>query len=127
MCVCSGYAAEAQAHLPMHSDESHFSLTLALNGGGEFEGGGTYFGALRRAVAPAVGHLVAFEGGLLHGGEPVSRGVRYILACFMYVDDCGEGGVAGAGELSGGVGGGGGGGGGVKAGPRCKRMGRVRR
>ena len=76
----------------MHSDESHYSLTLALNGGGEFEGGGTYFGALRRAVAPAVGHLVAFEGGLLHGGEPVSRGVRYILACFMYVDDCGEGG-----------------------------------
>ena len=52
--------ANAQRFLPMHTDESQISLTIALNGSnGErdgdvaFEGGGTYFAALDQAVSPA--------------------------------------------------------------------------
>ena len=66
------YAAGGQAHLPMHTDESQLSLTIILNSPGEaFNGGGTYFADLRRAVSPATGHVIAFHGDALHGGEPV--------------------------------------------------------
>ena len=80
------YAAGAQAQLPLHTDESQLSLTLALNGADEYEGGGTYVAELRRALRPALGHMLAFEGGLFHGGEPIVRGVRYIIAAFLYTE-----------------------------------------
>ena len=35
------YAAGAQAQLPMHTDESQFSFTLALNPSADYGGGGT--------------------------------------------------------------------------------------
>ena len=68
------YRARAQAHLPFHADESLLSLTLPLNVNAEFVGGGTYFGALGRALRPEKGHVVAFDGALLHGGEPIVQG-----------------------------------------------------
>uniref|UniRef100_A0A7S4F1W7 Uncharacterized protein n=1 Tax=Chrysotila carterae TaxID=13221 RepID=A0A7S4F1W7_CHRCT len=51
-----------------------------------YDGGGTYFYALRRAVRPEQGQLLAFSGALLHGGEPIVRGVRYVLAAFLYIE-----------------------------------------
>ena len=78
------YSAGRQAHLPMHTDESQLSLTLALNGA--FVGGGTFFADLRRALNPPAGHVIAFDGEVLHGGEPIVRGTRYIVAAFLYVD-----------------------------------------
>ncbi|EOD40116.1 hypothetical protein EMIHUDRAFT_108627 [Emiliania huxleyi CCMP1516] len=76
-------ASGGQAHLPLHTDESVLSLTVVLND--EFEGGGTFFADLRRSLSPPVGHLVAFHGRALHGGEPIVSGVRYIVAAFLYV------------------------------------------
>ena len=35
---------------------------------------------------PAAGHLVAFKGALQHGGAPVTAGVRYIVAAFLFVE-----------------------------------------
>ena len=52
-----------------------------------FAGGGTYFADLQRALSPPVGHVVAFDGRALHGGEPIVRGTRYIIAAFLYVED----------------------------------------
>ena len=80
------YEAGAQALLPMHSDESEVSLTIALNALGEYDGGGTYFADLREAVRPEQGHALAFDGSLFHGGEPIVRGVRYIIAAFLYTE-----------------------------------------
>ena len=80
------YEAGAQALLPMHSDESEVSLTIALNPLGEYDGGGTYFADLREAVRPEQGHALAFDGSLFHGGEPIVRGVRYIIAAFLYTE-----------------------------------------
>ena len=37
------YDAAAQRSLPTHQDDSHLSLTIALNDAGEYEGGGTAF------------------------------------------------------------------------------------
>ena len=81
------YEAGAQHHLPMHVDQSAVSVTLALNDEGEYEGGGTTFAApVGKTVRPGRGHVVAFKGGLQHGGSPVTRGVRYIVAAFLFAE-----------------------------------------
>mmetsp|Transcript_57902 Transcript_57902/g.183667 ORF Transcript_57902/g.183667 Transcript_57902/m.183667 type:complete len:353 (-) Transcript_57902:73-1131(-) len=80
-------AAAGQRWLPTHRDESMLSLTIALNGIGEYEGGGTYFPELGRALRPEGGHVLSFPGSILHGGEPVVAGVRYIVAAFLWVED----------------------------------------
>ena len=73
-------------HLPLHYDESTHSLVLALNDDG-FEGGGTYFCCQETIVNPKQGTLVSFRGDRLrHGGNIVTKGVRYILTVFLYYD-----------------------------------------
>ena len=42
----------SQRHLPLHTDESTHSLTIALNPLGDYEGGGTYFASLNAAIRP---------------------------------------------------------------------------
>ena len=86
------YDAAAQRSLPLHQDDSHLSLTIALNSGDEFDGGGTGFADVRGGsrvaplvVRPDLGHAVAFPGGLWHGGEPITRGRRYVIAAFLWV------------------------------------------
>ena len=88
------YDARAQRSLPTHQDDSHLSLTIALNGTSEYTGGGTSFEAPltkdpdegeRHVVRPELGHVVAFPGAMRHGGQRVTTGVRYIIAAFLYV------------------------------------------
>jgi hypothetical protein len=56
-----------------------------LNSLAEYSGGGTYFETIDKAVNIDVGHFLAFPGNLRHGGEPITSGVRYILAVFVFV------------------------------------------
>mmetsp|Transcript_130359 Transcript_130359/g.353761 ORF Transcript_130359/g.353761 Transcript_130359/m.353761 type:complete len:122 (-) Transcript_130359:8-373(-) len=80
-------AAKGQRHLPVHVDQSTHSVTLALNGGEEFQGGGTYFPAVGRAFLTPTGHAFSFEGGTTpHQGDPVIRGVRYIVAVLLFAE-----------------------------------------
>jgi hypothetical protein len=61
-------------------------MVLSLND--DFEGGGTYVFNVDSTICPSTGSLVTFRGDkMLHGGNPVTRGIRYILAVFMYLDD----------------------------------------
>lgn len=89
-------SSSANHFLPLHYDESTHSMILALNE--DFEGGGTYFYNLdHQTVTPKTGSLVTFRGDkLLHGGNVVTKGVRYILAVFLYldIDSCSSGGGA---------------------------------
>jgi predicted 2-oxoglutarate/Fe(II)-dependent dioxygenase YbiX len=79
------YDAGAQRYLPAHVDQSEISVTLALNALGEYEGGGTTFPDPMRVTArPDIGGVVAFGGDLRHAGAPVTRGVRYIVAAFLF-------------------------------------------
>lgn len=80
------YDAAAQRSLPLHTDQGELSLTISLNSADEYEGGGTWFEGLGRAVRPdEAGHVVVFPGGsTVHGGREVTNGVRYILAVFLY-------------------------------------------
>ena len=106
------YSAEAQHHLPTHADQSLLSVTLALNGTEEYEGGGTVFSDLcvpivesggcggngggrgsgfgsgvdRLVARPGAGHAAAFMGSLQHGGAPTTAGTRYIVAAFLFVE-----------------------------------------
>ena len=82
-------AAGGQAHLPMHTDESQLSLTIVLNSDqDDFTGGGTFFADLGRALNPPIGHVIAFDGDALHGGEPVRCSQLITLpadeACFPF-------------------------------------------
>lgn len=79
------YSAGAQRSLPVHADAGQFSLTIALNPRADFEGGGTYFEAARTVLCPDVGHVVGFRAATRHGGEPLTAGVRYIIAAFCYL------------------------------------------
>ena len=76
-----------QRSLPVHVDSSQYSLTIALNARAEYVGGGTYFEAPQLAVCPDVGHVVAFRGNTRHGAEPITAGVRYVLACYFFLCD----------------------------------------
>lgn len=72
-----------QRHLPLHTDQSQLSLTIALNaqtqeddgggGGGDptYTGGGTYFESLARALVNSYGSSVA-----LGCGEVMVAGLR---------------------------------------------------
>jgi hypothetical protein len=78
------YAAGAQRSLPLHTDQSILSGTIALNCLGEFEGGGTWFEDLQMAIRVPKGHSITFNGSAEHAGQAITKGVRYILALFFY-------------------------------------------
>ena len=75
--------SDSQRYLPLHSDQSSHSLTIALNENWEYIGGGTYFTDLKRSIRPNMGHVVTFHGHLVHGGDPIIKGTRYIIAAFF--------------------------------------------
>jgi tetratricopeptide (TPR) repeat protein len=84
---CVRYNSNEQRHLPLHRDESTHSFVLALNNGEEYEGGGTYIADLGTSIRPGIGGVVSFRGdSLLHGGDPVVSGTRYIIVAFLYLD-----------------------------------------
>ena len=78
------YSAAAQRSLPLHSDQSQISITLPLNSSADYDGGGTYFHDLRRAVNRDAGGLVAFPGFLPHAGHAITRGTRFVVVAFLY-------------------------------------------
>ena len=83
---CVRYDASAQRALPLHSDQSEYSITLPLNDTSEYEGGGTFFAELDRAVNSDAGGLVLFPGSLFHAGAPTTKGRRYVIVAFLFED-----------------------------------------
>jgi hypothetical protein len=78
------YSGEKQRSLPLHCDQSQFSLTIAMNSPDQYEGGGTFFFEIGQAVNVGAGGMISFDGSLLHSGHPITQGTRYILAAFLY-------------------------------------------
>ena len=74
----------SQDHLDYHRDSSLLSFTMLLNDPSEFEGGGTKFKGLNDTVLQhEVGMLTIHCGQLLHGGQKITSGKRYIMAGFI--------------------------------------------
>ncbi|KAL7471101.1 hypothetical protein ACHAXS_011385 [Conticribra weissflogii] len=80
------YDVQRQRYLPPHFDESTHSFVIALNT--DYTGGGTYVHEIGETLkATVAGGMVSFCGGeLLHSGDPVVAGIRYIIVAFCYVD-----------------------------------------
>jgi hypothetical protein len=78
------YDASKQRSLPLHCDQSEFSLTIALNSLSEYDGGGTYFAEYGEVLNCESGGVISFRGDMFHGGHPITKGVRYILVAFLY-------------------------------------------
>ena len=70
--------------LPLHNDQSEYSLTVAMNPMDEYAGGGTYFCDTNESIKTEVGGVISFEGDLLHAGTMITKGTRYIIVCFIY-------------------------------------------
>jgi hypothetical protein len=106
---CANYRARDESHtrtmdrLIAHRDGSILSFTVLLTPLSEFEGGGTYFDALRDVEPnekqvdvlyqggvvrpPRVGDCVLHSGKLLHGADVVTSGERTVLVGFIDVGD----------------------------------------
>ena len=81
--VCK-YEPGGQAELPAHVDDSLLSFIVQLSDG--FEGGGTWFAGLGQSMPIDKGHVCCHASGVLHGGHPITSGVRYILVAFVIVE-----------------------------------------
>ena len=84
-------ASGGQTHLSPHRDGSVLSFNIALNPRDDYEGGGTWFDGLERATGVGnlpieQGHVCCHASGVLHGGHPITSGVRYILVAFVIVE-----------------------------------------
>ena len=92
-------AVQTMDRLEAHRDGSLLSFTITLTSPGDFEGGGTFFDALRDAkptdvlrpggvVRPCrAGDGVFHSGKLLHGADVVRSGERTVLVGFVEVAD----------------------------------------
>ena len=74
------------ASLKPHEDESLLSLTIALNDMTDYDDGGLFIQSTGDLLNGDAGTVLCFAGGLVHAGYPVSRGTRWILTVFLYVD-----------------------------------------
>ena len=76
------YESVGQASLELHHDSSEFTILTALND--SFEGGGTWFHNQKLLVKNPVGGIAFHPGNIthLHGGRPVTSGIRYIVVSF---------------------------------------------
>lgn len=69
-----------------HEDESIISLTIALNDMKEYDGGGLFITSTGDLLNGDAGTVLGFAGQIVHGGYPVSKGTRWILTVFLYLD-----------------------------------------
>lgn len=79
-------AKGGQAELKPHRDGSVLSFNIALNSADDFEGGGTWFDSLDNPIKIDEGEIVSHASALLHGGQAITSGFRYILVCFVILE-----------------------------------------
>jgi glutamyl/glutaminyl-tRNA synthetase len=81
------YDAEGgQKELKPHRDGSVVSFNIALNPATDYDGGGTWFASLDDAVKIDQGEIVTHASGLLHGGQGITKGKRYIMVAFVILE-----------------------------------------
>lgn len=75
-----------QPGLGLHVDDSDLSFNILLSSPDAFDGGGTWFETVGRALFPAQGEMLSHHGKLPHAGSPVTAGTRYVLVGFVSID-----------------------------------------
>ena len=79
------YDVYNQNSLSMHRDGSIISFNILLNNHNDFIGGGTYFKHINKIITINQGQCVIHSGKLLHSGNAITNGERYILVGFLDV------------------------------------------
>ncbi|ETO08853.1 hypothetical protein RFI_28536 [Reticulomyxa filosa] len=77
------YSSLGQNHLQLHRDGSFVSFNLLLNDKSDFVGGGTFFQHLDQVVEIQRGQCCIHSGKVLHAGNAITQGERYILVGFL--------------------------------------------
>jgi predicted 2-oxoglutarate/Fe(II)-dependent dioxygenase YbiX len=79
------YKYDEQSDLLNHRDGSVFSFNIFLNDPSEFKGGGTIFikDDIENIIFNKKGGVIIHPGNILHGGNKITDGVRYILVGFV--------------------------------------------
>ena len=73
---------EPHTGIEMHYDGCDITWQAMLTRLDEYEGGGTYFRALRKTVKLSQGQVLVHPGELYHKGIDITYGVRCLLVCF---------------------------------------------
>jgi len=80
-------ASEGRVELGLHRDGLLITANIALNDWNDYEGGGTYVEGLsdfmNNPIRLQKGHCLLHPGDVRHGGAPITKGVRYVLVCFI--------------------------------------------
>jgi len=76
------YDVEQQTGLDLHSDQSDITVSVLLNDGSDFEGGGTYF-LDELVVKLEQGDMLIHSGNVKHAGLSISNGRRYLFTAFI--------------------------------------------
>ena len=66
----------------LHCDRCHITANLALSKRDSYRGGGTYIAAMNKLVVLDKGEILFHPGDLVHGGNPITAGTRYLLVAF---------------------------------------------
>ena len=80
-------ASAGQKRLPLHNDQSDYSLTVAMNSLEKYGDGGTYFSDTDATYKTGIGGIISFRGDLTHAGKMITMGRRYIIVCFVYEEE----------------------------------------
>ena len=81
------YSPTGQDELPMHTDGSTLSFSIALSPPEQYGGGGIDFDLMPSPIITPQGSLVMHPSRLMHRGATVVSGRRYVLVGFVSVGD----------------------------------------
>lgn len=73
--------------LRTHKDNSDVSFILLISNPSDFEGGGTYFHAIDKAIYLEQGEALIFNGQLVHEAIPITTGKRFVISGFITFTD----------------------------------------
>lgn len=77
------YSAEdGYTGVELHHDRCDITANLALSRSNTYIGGGTFIAAINRVIRLEQGEFLLHPGCLVHGGNPITAGTRYLLVTF---------------------------------------------
>ena len=77
------YDVYKQNELALHRDGSIISFNILLNNENDFENGGTYIKHSDKVIKIKQGDCLCHSGKILHAGNKITKGQRYILVGFL--------------------------------------------
>lgn len=81
------YAAEIDhAGVQLHCDRCDVTANLSLSRKSNYLGGGTYIAAMNKLVKLEQGEILMHPGHLVHGGNAITAGTRYLLVAFADIE-----------------------------------------